>query len=149
MSSSSCSFAATVASIALLVGGCATDLVERRLGFVSMGMSRTQVARLLGDPRRTSMTFDPAGYFVRIKNGKMESVGKRPEGSTGPWNGISPPALAALNLVVGASTGDVVAALGQSSSECSWYWVNRQFDYEVCFEHGRVSSKRIFDRPVV
>lgn len=141
--------AAVVASIILFLSGCATDLEERRFGFVSMGMTPAQVARLLGVPSRTSMEFEPSGYYVRMKNGKLEGVAKRPEGMTGRWYGISPAELAALGLHLDASTTEVEAALGVPAKEGAWYATNDVIGFAVNFEGGRAVSKSIFHVPPI
>ena len=150
MSTLSRSLATALAAIVLLVGGCATDLAERRLGFVSMGMTPAQVARLLGEPVQTDLTFETGRYSARMTRGKLDGVFKHPEGMSRAGFGIDPAEYAALGLRDDASTmTDVEAALGQPSREEAWYYVNDLIAFAVNFEKGRAVSKSIIHLPPI
>lgn len=147
MNAFSRSLAISVALVVLMLGGCAVDLDERRLGFVSIGMTPSQVARVLGAPARTILWFESRGYFLVLEHGKLDGIGwMEPAGSAG---GASPPKPADLGLRSDASATEVEAALGKAAKEEDWYYVNELYCFRVFFEDGRAIRKEKFDFPPI
>lgn len=133
--------------LAVLIGvtaaGCSSETpAEHNFSLVSTGMTREHVSRLLSIPWKTDLSFKPSGYLALMKKDRLDNVYKPAEGRSGVWYGISSSEFAALGLRAGASIADVEASLGQPASECSQYYVNDVFAFEVCFKAGRVLSKK-------
>ncbi|MDI1284561.1 MAG: hypothetical protein PSV46_09200 [Reyranella sp.] len=122
--------------------GCSGEIpAEHNLGLVSNGMSPDRVDKLLGKPSLANLSFEPSGYKAYFKMGKLSDLLKPIHDNPHAFSNPTASEFAMLGVRPYASQAEVDAAIVPSASGCSFYKVNDNFGFEVCFKSRTVISK--------